>query len=194
MAAGVIYNINPMAVEKELCNQKTIYRLAGGFNLVDSALNDGSTLPAMTPLAVDFKTRKAVACKNMRVVEAVTDTAKTIKVAKRSLAYIGMFIGTGTKGAEVSAIDKTKEGYDTITVKATLGEAVKANQVIFEALAVDGLEQKNTANFLNCASTKVEAGATVTAIGQVFEIKEELLPCPVSEKDKENLGARFMFV
>lgn len=52
----------------------------------------------------------------------------------------------------------------------------------------------NVANALNYASVKVETGATVTAIGSVYEIIESKLSLPVSTVDKANLGARFMFV
>lgn len=55
-------------------------------------------------------------------------------------------------------------------------------------------EPLNVANFLNYARVKVESGATVTAIGQAYEIKESKLTVPVSAKDKVSLGARFMFV
>ncbi|MEG2371122.1 MAG: hypothetical protein RSB23_08180, partial [Alistipes sp.] len=66
--------------------------------------------------------------------------------------------------------------------------------VLFEASAAGGTTPKNKANFLNYARVKVEAGATVTAIGQAFEIKESKLSTPISEKDKVSLGDRFMFV
>lgn len=60
--------------------------------------------------------------------------------------------------------------------------------------AVIGTEPLNVANFLNYARVKVETGATVTAVGQVFEIQEAKLSLPVASNDKVSLGARFMFV
>jgi len=52
----------------------------------------------------------------------------------------------------------------------------------------------NVCNGLNYAAVKVEAGATVTAIGAVMEIQEAKLQLPVSALDKASLGARFDFV
>lgn len=46
----------------------------------------------LAPLYVDFKTRKAVAVKNVKVIEKVT-TGTKIKIAKGSLAYVGMHLG-----------------------------------------------------------------------------------------------------
>lgn len=194
MPAGIKYSLDPLAVEKELCNLATVYRLAGGFNLVDDKLVAGTHLPHLAPLAVDFTTRKAKAVKNVKVYENAASNATAIKVEKNSLAYVGMFIGTGTKGAQVDAIDKTNASYDTLTIAAALTEAVTAGQVLFESTLVGGTIVKNVANALNYARVKVEDGATVTAIGQAYEIKEKSLDLPVCDKDKTSLGARFMFV
>lgn len=194
MAAGIKYDLKPLESEKEMCRFETVYRLSGGFNLADANLVENSQLPPLTPLCIDFKTRKAVAVKNVKVAEAITVEATSIKVEKKSLAYIGMLIGNGSKGAKISAIDKTNEAYDVITTEAALGATAKSGDVLFEASAIGGTTPKNKANLLNYAWTKIEAGATITAIGRVFEIKESKLIVPVSEKDKENLGDRFMFI
>ncbi|MEG2495649.1 MAG: head fiber protein, partial [Mucinivorans sp.] len=141
----------------------------------------------------DFATRKAKAVKNVRVAEALIATDTTLKIAKGSLAYVGMFLGDGSKGATVSAIDKANANYDVLTISA-LGATASVGDVLFEASAAGGTTPRNKANFLNYARVKVEAGATVTAIGQAFEIKEPKLATPISEKDKASLGDRFMFV
>lgn len=194
MPAGLKYDLQGQAVERELCNQKTIYRLAGGFNLVDENVPDGAYIPHLAPLAIDFATRTAKVVKNVKIYEAATNTATEYKVYKDSLVYVGMFLGTGTKGGEIAAIDKTNAEYDVITVAATIGAALKVGDVLFEAGAVGGTTSKNTANFLNYARVKKEAGATVTAVGRAFEIQEAKLYTPISAKDKVALGALFMFV
>jgi hypothetical protein len=105
-----------------------------------------------------------------------------------------MFLGTGTAGATVTAIDKSDANFDVLTLDATLGVSLAIGKVLFEAAAAGGTTVKNVANALNYARTKVEEGATVTAIGAVYQIKEAKLIVPVSDKDKANLGDRFMFV
>lgn len=194
MAAGIKYDLNPLEVERELWNQKTSFRLAGGVNLVIDNLVPGSFLPVLTPLAVDFTTRKATAVKNVKIVEDAAADATEYKIQKGSLAYVGMFIGTGSKGAAISAINKTNGDYDVITVAATIGAVVHIGDVLFEASAAGGTTVKNKANFLNFARAKVEQGASVTLLGQAYEIKEAELYVPISSKDKETLTSRFMFI
>lgn len=193
MPAGFKYNLKPLQSENELCRFETAYRLSGGFNLDITNLERGAYVPSICPLKVDFTTRTAIAVKNVRVVEAVVSGATSIKIAKDSLAYVGMHIGNGTKGATVSAVNKSNADYDVLTTTA-FDAAAAAGIVLFEASAAGGTTPKNVANYLLYAATKVEPGATVTAIGQLFEIKESKLTAPVSAKDKESLGDRFMFI
>lgn len=192
MPAGFKYDLKPTETANELCRFDTAYRLSGGFNLDVTNLTLGSFLPSICPLKVDFTTRRAFAIKNVRVVEAANSGATSIKISKGSLAYLGMHLGNGEKGATVSAIDRSNASYDVLTTSA-LDTTVAVGVVLFEADAADGVSPKNTANTLLYAATKVEAGATVSAIGQLFEIKETKLLAPVSEKDKASLGDRFMF-
>lgn len=192
MPAGVTYNMTPLGVEKEVCNVDTIYRLAGGFNLDTTHLTAGSYLPPLAPLAINFTTRKAVAVKNVKVYEGALSTATSIKIAKNSLAYANMYLGDGTEAAQVTAIDTSNDSYDVLTI--SLGAAVSEGDILFETSSAETTVPLNAANYLNYARTKIETGATVTAIGQVFEIRESKLTVPVSSKDKTNLGSKFMFV
>lgn len=311
MPPGIKYDLAAVGATPEVCNIATIYRLTGGFNLVDDKLVAGSMLPPLAPLAIDFATRKAVAVKNVKVVELAGAEATSLKIKKESLAYVGMYLGNGSVSKQVTAINKDNAAYDVITI--SLGAAVAAGDVLFETnapadavaevkgvytltigtkpaagdkLSLDGVvyeyaaaegdavfatgadakaaaaniedavsaqytgkftvkamngkliftqlvggvgalpvlvvtpadgtgtlaatiatttagvaavsgsagSVKNVANFLNYARVKVETGATITAIGQVFEIVESKLTVPVSAKDKETLGHRFLFV
>ena len=192
MPPGIKYDLAAVAPSSELCDVRSIYRLSGGFNLDDSALVAGSYLPPLAPLRIDFATRKAVAVKNVKVVQNAAANATSIRVVKESLAYVGMFIGDGTKSAQVTAIDKTNTAYDVLTVSLTV--AVTANQILFETADANATTPKKTANFLNYARVKVETGATVSAIGSVFEIKESKMKTPVCPADKIGLTSRFMFI
>lgn len=195
MPAGLHYNLEQ--IEKptpEMCRIETIYRYSGGFNLVLTNLTGVKTIPPLTPLVLDFKKRQATVVINVEVAEKYT-TGTSMKVKKNSLAYVGMFIGDGTNGAKVNKIDKANADYDTLTLAAAFGSSVtvEAGTVLFEAKAQDGTEPKATATALNYATTKVEEGATVTAIGRAYEIRPTKLIVPISEKDKTSLGDRFMF-
>lgn len=65
--------------------------------------------------------------------------------------------------------------------------------MLFEASSAAGKTPKAMAMALNYAWTKVEDGATITAVGQAYEIRPTRLIVPISDKDKESLGDRFMF-
>ncbi|TXD47344.1 head fiber protein [Polaribacter sp. IC073] len=191
MPAGIKYDLKGFDVERELCNQKTIYRLAGGSNLVDNDVQNGTFIPHLAPLALDKATNTVKVVKSVKAYADISATA--LKISKGSLVSVGQHIGTGSKGGTISAIDKSNEAYDELTLAATI-TGVKEGDVLFEATAAGGTTQKNVAGFLNYARVKVEAGATVTLVGQAFEIQEDKLYLAISDKDKTSLGARFMFV
>ena len=145
----------------------------------------------------DLKKRTLVPVRNVRVIEAYAtgETALSIKIAKDSLAYVGMFIGSGKKGAEVASIDKSNKAYDVLTIKAAFGENIAKDAVLFEATAVGGTVKKNTANFVLYDAKKVESDGAVlcTLLMQAYEVKENKLILPVHELDKVGLTSRFQF-
>ena len=197
MAAGTKYNLIPEYKPEEFYRVETGVRKSGPWRLDISNLVVGSLLPVFTPVQADYKKRIIVPVRNFRVVEAYTtgDTALSIKVEKGSLAYIGMFIGSGKKGAEVTAIDKTNKAYDVLTIKAAFGENIAKDAVLFEATAVAGTAKKNTANFVMYDAKKVEDDGPVlcTLLMQAYEVKESKLPMPIHELDKAGLTSRFQF-
>lgn len=195
MAAGLKYNLDPIEkIMPEMCRFETVYRYSGGFNLALDNLTGVEAIPPMTPLVLDFKARKATVVINVEVAEKYT-SGTSMKIKKGSLAYVGMFIGDGTNGAKINKIDKSNEAYDTLTLAAAFGSSVtvEVGTVLYEAEEVDGTEKKASATALNYAWTKVEPGATVTAVGRAYEIRPSRLIAPISEADKESLGDRFMF-
>lgn len=263
MPAGFNYNLNPAAVVEEICDVQTLHRKRGAYKLNTTGMTVGSKLPRFTPVFANLATRMVEVVKNVKVMEDAAAAATSIKVAKNSLAYVGMTLGAGSTCAKVSAIDTSHAAYDTLTV-SSLGEAVTAGQVLFEAVALvtgktkagskdatsldiakgsgvqagmhivigeatytvtavdtsndskdvltlsEGLAadvsnntdfteaQKSvpakTANFVIYEETKVENGIVLVALTmRAFEIQEEKLTLPISEKDKETLTSRFQF-
>lgn len=197
MAAGTKYNLTPEYKPEELYRVETGVRKSGPWKLDIANLVVGSVLPVFTPIQADLKKRTIVPVRNFRVVEAYTtgDSVLSIKVAKGSLAYVGMFIGSGKKGAEVTAIDKTNKAYDVLTIKAAFGENIAKDAVLFEATAVAGTSKKNTSNFVLFDAKKVEDDGPVlcTLLMQAYEVKESKLPMPIHELDKVGLTPRFQF-
>lgn len=197
MAAGTKYNITPDYKPEELYRVETGIRKSGPWKLDISNLTVGSVLPPFTPVEADLKNRTIVPVRNVEVIEAYTtgDTAKTIKIAKGSLAYVGMFLGSGTKGAKVTAIDTSNKVYDALTIDAAFGEDIAKGTVLFEATAAGGTQKKNTANFVTYDAKKVESDGAVlcTLLMQAYEIKEPKLHLPIHELDKAGLTCRFQF-
>ena len=195
MAAGLKYNLDP--IEKptpEMCRVETIFRYSGGFNLVLDNLAGVKGIPPLTPLVLDYKTRKATVVINVEVAEDITAGTTTLKIKKGSFVKVGIHLGNGTNGGTVESVDATSSSeYDTVTLAATPTLVAKKGDVLFEATAAAGKTPKNTAMALNYAWTKAEPGESVTAIGQVYEIRPTKLIVPISEKDKASLGDRFMF-
>ena len=194
MPAGFKYDLNPIERQMpEMCRFETVYRISGGFNLDISNLTGVDKIPPLTPLVLDFEKRTAKAVLNVEVAEKITAGSTSLKIKKNSLAYVGMHIGNGTNGGTIEAIDKSNAEYDTVTLAASPTLAADKDAVLFEATAAAGKTAKATATALNYAWTKVEAGVTITAIGQAYEIRPTRLIVPISDKDKETLGDRFMF-
>ena len=190
MSAGFKYDLAPPIEQEERYDVQTSIRRRGSFKLDTQNLVVGSFLPGFTPICADLKNKFSYAVINVRVVEAYTTDGKalSIKVAKNSLAYVGMFVGSGTKGAEVTAIDKTNKKYDVLTIKAAFGENIAKDAVLFNAVAVDGLNQKHVANSALFNRTKVEDGITlVSLLRTAAEVEPSKLVMPFSENDKANM-------
>lgn len=194
MAAGFKYQMNGADVSDELYDVQTGHRKRGPYKLDVSGLTVDSVLPNLTPVCVNLANRTCVVVKNVRVLEDAAADATTLKISKNSLVTAGQVLGTGKKGASVSAVDKTNAVYDEVTLAAAFGEKVSAGQVLFEASAAGGTTQKNVANFMIYGHTKVESGIVlVTLLMQAYEVQEKKLVLPVSENDKVGLTGRFEF-
>lgn len=196
MSAGFKYDLVPPVEQEERYDVQTGIRRRGPFKLDTQNLVVGSFLPGFTPICADLKNKFAYAVINVRVAEAYTTggEALSIKVAKNSLAYVGMFVGNGKKGAEVTAIDKSNANYDVLTIKAAFGENIAKDAVLFNAVAVDGLKQKHVANSALYNRTKVEDGITlVSLLRTAAEIEPSKLVMPFSENDKANMKGWFEF-
>ena len=193
--AGVKYNLTPVNENQEFYRVDTGIRKSGPYKLDITNLIVGSTLPVFTPVEVDMQKRTVVTVKNVKVIEKYTNGATSIKVVKKALVYIGMFIGNGEKGAEVVAIDKSNTSYDTLTIKASFGTDIAVGEKLFEASTVAGTKKKNTANFVLYDAKKVEdnGAVLVTLLMQAYEIKESKLILPIHDLDKVGLTYRFQF-
>ena len=196
MSAGFKYDLVPPVEQEERYDVQTGIRRRGPYKLDTANLVVGSFLPGFTPIYADLKNKFAYAVINVKVIEAyATDAdALSIKVAKNSLAYVGMFIGSGKKGAEVTAIDKSNANYDVLTIKAAFGENIAKDAVLFEATTVDGTKQKYVSNSALYNRTKVENGIVlVSLLRTAAEIEPSKLVMPFSENDKANMKGWFEF-
>ena len=193
MAAGTHYDLTPQYEPQEFYRVESGVRKSGPWKLDITNLVVGSFLPVFTPVQADLKKRTLVPVRNIKVVDAYTAGATTINIAKKSLAYVGMFIGDGENGAKVTAIATDNKNYDVLTIGADFGADIAKDAVLFESVAVDGKAKKNTANFVLFDTKKVESDGAVlcTLLMQAYEVKEPKLILPIHDLDKKGLTDRF---
>lgn len=193
MSAGFKYDLVPPVEQEERYDVQTGIRRRGPYKLDTTNLAVGTILPSFIPVYADLKNKFAHTVRNIRVAEAYA-SGTSIKIAKTPLAYVGMFIGNGSKVAKVTAIDKSNEKYDVLTIEAAFGENVAKDAVLFEAAAVDGTKQKYVANSALYERTKVDDGIVLVALLRTAaEIEPSKLAIPFSENDKANLKGWFEF-
>lgn len=195
MASGFNYKLNaPQAVE-ERYSVKTGERRIGAYKLVNEHIPEGVSLPSFMPICADLKNKFAYPVINVEVaVKFETGTNTTLKIKKGSFPYVGMILGTGAKGAEVAAIDKSGADFDVVTLRADFGVNIEAGTVLFEATAAGGTKQKYVANSALYERKVVESGIMLVALLRTAaEIEPSKLEVPFSTNDKDNMKGWFEF-
>ena len=189
MTAGFKYNLTPEPTIEERYDVETGRRRRGPYKLDTTNLPVGEYLPSFTPIAADLKKKTAQVAIRVTVAEAFTTGSNTtLKIKKNPLVYANMFLGNGSRGAQVSSIDKTNAEYDTLTLAADFGVNLKAGDVLFEASAVGGTTPKAIANSALYERKKIESGIVLVALlMRAFEIEPDKLEIPFHAKDKANM-------
>ena len=190
--AKIRYEENVYVAPEELYRVDTGYRMSGGFNLSIQGLTAGNYIPPLAPISVDMATRTATLLKRVRVVESGS-SAKKLKVSKYAQLSEGMFLSNGTATLTVVSVDTSDKDFDLITAKADTS-AFTLGSILFEATDDSANQTKGVANYLIYAPTKVESGATLTALARAFEVQTGKLYIPLTEEDKNGLSDRFIFV
>ena len=187
MAAGFTYNLTPEEVKEERYDVETGRRRRGPYKLDTANLPVGEYLPSFTPIAADLVKKTAKVAIRVEVAEKFT-SGTTLRVKKKSLAYVGMHIGDGAKGATVNGINKQNANYDELTLSKDLGAAVEAGSVLYEATDVNGTTPKVVANSALYERAKVEDGIVLVALlMRAYEIEPSKLVMPFSDVDKANM-------
>lgn len=116
----------------------TVHETAiGGFTLDKTGLSDGDLLPAGSPIGYDESTRLARVIKTAVLHANAGNTATDYQVKKGHNFIVGEHFGavTGGKAYTITAIDKSNEAYDVITIGTTLAVALTAGDVVFQSSA-----------------------------------------------------------
>ena len=189
MAAGYVYKIEPEPSVEERYDVESGRRRIGPYKLDATNLPVGEYLPSFTPIAADLKNKTAKVAIRVEVAEAFTTSGSntTLKIKKTPFVYANMYLGNGSKGAQVSSIDKGNANYDTLTLAADFGANLKVGDVLFEASAVGGTTPKATANSALYERHKIGDGELVTLLMKAFEIEPAKLAIPFHAKDKANM-------
>lgn len=187
MSAGYKYYMEPEPSIEERYDVSTGVRRRGPYKLDTTNLVAGSFLPSFTPIAADLVKKTAQVAIRVEVYEQYTSGTE-IKIKKGSLAYAGMYIGNGSKGTTVNAIDKSEKAFDKLTLASDLATTIKAGDVLFEASAAGGTTPKVVANSALYERTKVEDGIVLVALlMRAFEVEPTKLAMPFHAKDKANM-------
>lgn len=187
MSAGFKYNITPEPSIEERYDVETGRRRRGPYKLDTTNLPVGEHLPVFTPIAADLVKKTAEVAIRVEVAEKY-ESGTNLKVKKHSLAYAGMNIGNGAKGATVNAINKQNANYDVLTLSAAFGATLEDGTVLYEATDNTGSTPKVIANSALCNLTKIEKGIVlVTLLMKAFEIEPTKLVMPFSDIDKANM-------
>lgn len=193
MSAGFKYDVIPDPSVEERYDVASGIRRRGAYRLDTTNLTIGDNLPSFIPVAADLKNKICKVVRNVAVVEAYASGGTSLKVKKGSYAIVGMFLGNGTKGTTVSAVDKSNGAYDVLTI-SDFGANIAKDAVLFEASAAGGTTPKQVANSALYETRKVESGINLVALlSAAREIEPEKLIVPFSDKDKANLGKDFQF-
>lgn len=189
MSAGFKYDLTPEPTIEERYDVETGRRRRGPYKLDTTNLPVGEYLPSFTPIAADLKKKTAQVAIRVTVAEAFTTGSNTtLKIKKNPFVYANMFLGNGSRGAQVSSIDKTNADYDKLTLAADFGANLKAGDVLFEASAVGGTTPKAIANSALYERKKIESGIVLVALlMRAFEIEPDKLEIPFHAKDKANM-------
>lgn len=191
---GMDYRPVPIVEAEEKYSVETGINRIGLFSLDTTNLDVNSYLPSFTPICADLVKKTARVCRNAKVTVEASATDVAIKVAKGSLFVTGMFIGNGSKGGTITAVDKTNADYDLITVDATLGVKLVVGTVLFEATAAGGTVQKNVANSALYGKWQVVSGPNnITLLRTAAEIEPSKLTIPFSSNDKAAMAGWFQF-
>lgn len=201
MAAGFKYNLVSKDTNEEVYDVSTGVNRIGAYVLDTTGMPENMPLPFFAPVYADLKNKKAYMVRNMKVVAAVAATDTVIDIAKGSMAVTGMFVGNGSKGGKITAIDASKADYDAITIDAAFGAALSVGDVLFEASAAGGTKQKYIANSALYGNNSqfhsnlhVEKGINIVSLlRHAAEIEPDKLVIPFSQNDKDNLQGLFEF-
>ncbi|MBE6244258.1 MAG: hypothetical protein E7108_01885 [Bacteroidales bacterium] len=92
--------------------------------------NQSFDVPAGVALGYDANGKLAV-IKGYKVVAAAESTDTSIKIAKGSGIAVGDVLATGKKGVAVTAVDKSNDEYDTVTVSMEV--ALAKGAILYQA-------------------------------------------------------------
>lgn len=152
----------------------------------------GSALKAGTPIGAPDANGLCHVVKTASVVTAAATTDTTIKVAKGSHFKVGDFIGNGSKGATISAIDKTDASFDVITVNAALGVALKVGDALFQSSAAGGTTLKVTPFAVVGESYTIDGGNLFVSAWLMAVVRRENAPAIPSAVESALKGVHFI--
>lgn len=131
--------------------------IPGGVTIATAELG-GTAIKAGTPISAPDANGLCHVVKTATVVTNAASDSTKIEVAKGSHFKVGDFIGNGSKGGTISAIDRTDAAKDVITLAAGFGADLKKGDTLFESSAAGGTTVKYHAAALTGESYTIDGG------------------------------------
>lgn len=131
--------------------------------------------------------------KTAKVVEAAAADATKYRVAKKTIFKVGeaVALGGALTGAAVAitAIDRSDEDFDEVTVGATLGSAEVGSVLVLAAEAADAgeAEFKYEPQFVTMNKVNTTVANQQSGLLRIGTVNEAVMPYPVDEEIKAKL-------
>lgn len=173
----------------------------GGGTLVTDGLKTGDVVQRGVLGNFDEETRLFTVLKTFEVAENAAANAVNVKIKKTvndqpHLGAVGTVVGFAKNGvaSDITAINTSNADYDTITLSATLGVALPAGSVLFEAgeAGEDTADLKVDVNGWLREDADVDENEFVS-VGRRGTLYERRLPAKVPQAVKDKLQGLIVF-
>lgn len=159
--------------------------LPGDFK-IKQTFPEGTLIPKGTPIELDFDKMECSVCKVAKRLAGGTTTIPQVK--KGTLLQVGDDValeGTNTLSRKITAIDRTNDGYDLITLDGALTGFTEGTMMIESAAYQEGVKDADPLHSPDAVNAedyayKTDSFTTLAAGYEALVLKEVAYPIPAT--------------